>query len=44
MLITGQDTQEAMGKVPNSHVTNDLPTQSSVLGSTDEMEGHLLFQ
>lgn len=44
MLITGQDTQEAMGKVPSSHVTNDLPTQSSVLGRTAEMEGHLLFQ
>lgn len=45
MLIKGQDTQEAMGKVPNSHVTNDLPTQSSVLmGGTDGMEGHPLFQ
>lgn len=44
MLITGQDTQEAMGKVPNSHVTNDLPIQSSVLRGIDGMEGHPLNQ
>lgn len=44
MLITGEDTQESMNKVANSHVTNDPLTQSSVLmGGTDGMGGHPLF-